>query len=99
MTIKSLGDRWTDVVFHTGRDPGYPPGVAAKGRQRMGRLDVTSRLHFLANPAGMRLRRARGFPPGYMEVHVRERWWLVFQWKHPDAHDVRLVERKPRAHK
>jgi plasmid maintenance system killer protein len=97
MTIISFSDRMTEILFRTGRDPGYPPGVAAKGRQRMGRLDATSRLNFLAAPAGMRLRRARGFPAEYQEVYVRDRWWLVFRWKHPNAYDVRLFERRLRA--
>ena len=99
MTIISFGDPLTERLDRTGTAPGVPSDIIEKALQRLGRLDATTRLDFLAQPAGMRLRKARSYGPDFFLVHVKARWWLRFRWGHPDCFAVSLIEKNRRRRK
>jgi plasmid maintenance system killer protein len=90
--ISTFGDEDTEILFRTGTAPGIPADIRPKALQRMDRLDAARRLGDLAQPAGMRLRKAPKFGPGFYRVFVRRTWWLAFCWEHPDCTHVQLVE-------
>jgi plasmid maintenance system killer protein len=94
MTIQTFGDRFTERAFRLGIGDSIPGEVLEKFLQRATRLDAATRLLYLAQPAGMRLRKVRGSEPDRYEVHVKRQWWVRFRWAHPDCFDVTLYQRR-----
>jgi plasmid maintenance system killer protein len=92
--ITSFKDELTEQLFRTGGHHQIPAEVAAKAVERFDWLDAAASLMDIAAPNGMRFHKWAEGGSEWFQVHVKDTWWIVFHWLHPNCEEVQIVKKR-----
>ena len=93
--IRSFGDRTTEALYHARRGKAtrrLPPDLRQAALRKLDVINAAHSLQDLRSPPGNRLEALKGSLTGFHSIRINEQWRIVFRWRAPDAHDVRITD-------
>ncbi len=56
------------------------------------RMLNNARLQDLRSPPANRLEKLSGDRSGQYSIRINDQWWVCFEWREGDAHEVEIVD-------
>ena len=90
--IQSFNCKETELIWNGSHSKKFPANIQNVARRKLRMINNSINIQDLKIPPDNRLEKLKGNLKGFYSIRVNEKYRIIFQWKTPNATNIKLVD-------
>ena len=90
--IRSFNCKETELILDGSRSKKFPANIQNVARRKLRMINNSINIQDLKIQPANRLEKSKGNLKGYYSIGVNEKYRIIFQWRTPNATNVKLID-------